>query len=84
MMVPQLAPGGCTPTPRNESAASVRIVVAIMSGMSTMTTVMTFGRISEKISRRLDAPCAMAASTNSFSATDSTGRAPAGTRRGRR
>ena len=72
MIVPQLAPGGWTPTPRNESAASVRIVVAIMSGISTMTTVITFGRISEKISRRLDAPWATAASTNSFSTTEST------------
>ena len=72
MIVPQLALGGWTPTPRNESAASVRIVVAIMSGRSTMTTEMTLGRISEKISRRLDAPWAIAASTNSFSATDST------------
>ena len=53
MIVPQLASGGWTPIDRNESAASVRIVVAIISGNSTITVVSTFGRISLKISRRL-------------------------------
>ena len=72
MIVPQLACGGCTPIDRNDSAASVRIVVAIISGSITITVVRTFGRISENISRRLDAPCATAASTYSFSRTDST------------
>ncbi len=31
IIAPQLAVGGCTPTPRNESAASNRIVVGISS-----------------------------------------------------
>ena len=72
MIVPQLAFGGCTPIDRYESADSVRMVVAIISGSSTISTVITLGRISLKISRRLDAPWAMAASMNSFSRTDST------------
>ena len=70
--MPQLALGGCTPIDRYESVASVRIVVAIISGSSTITTVITLGSTSEKISRVPDAPWAMAASTNSFSDTDST------------
>ena len=72
MIVPQLAFGACTPIERNESAASVRTVVAIISGNSTITVVSTLGRISLNISRRLPAPCAMAASTYSFSRTDNT------------
>ena len=72
MIVPQLTLGGCTPMDRNDSADSVRIVVAIISGSSTMTVDTTFGRISEKISRKFDAPCAIAASTNSLFTTDST------------
>ena len=46
MIVPQLASGGCTPIERNESAASVSIVVAIISGKNTITVVITLGRIS--------------------------------------
>src|SRR5215472_19273781 len=72
MIVPQLTFGGWTPTPRNESAASVRIVVAIISGSSTITVDTTLGRISEKISRVLPAPWAVAASTNSLLTTEST------------
>src|SRR5216117_290351 len=48
MIVPQLVLGGCTPTPRNDRAASVRMVVAIISGSSTITTDTTFGRMSEE------------------------------------
>ena len=54
--VPQLASGGCTPIERNDSADSVMIVAAASSGSSTTTVGSTFGRISEKISRRRDAP----------------------------
>ena len=46
--------------------------MAIISGSSTITVDTTFGRISEKISRRLDAPWAIAASTNSLWTTEST------------
>ncbi len=70
--MPQLALGGCTPIERNESVASVRIVVAMISGRSTITTVITFGSTSEKTSRKPEAPWAIAASTYSFSETDST------------
>src|SRR6266540_1973816 len=72
MIVPQLAFGGCTPMDRNDRADSVRMVVAIISGSSTITTDTTFGRMSENISRRFDAPWAIAASANSFLATVST------------
>ena len=59
-------------SPRNDSAASVSIVVAIISGKNTITVVITFGRISLIISRQSEAPCAIAASTNSFWRTEST------------
>src|SRR5438552_4998300 len=72
MIVPQLTFGGWTPMPRKDSADSVRIVVATISGSSTITVDTTLGRISEKISRRLPAPWATAASTNSFLTTEST------------
>ena len=72
MIVPQLTLGGWTPMDRKDSADSVRIVVAIISGSSTITVDTTLGRISEKISRRLDAPWAIAASTNSLLTTEST------------
>ena len=48
------------------------MLVAIISGSSTITVDTTFGRISENISRMLDAPWAMAASTNSLLITAST------------
>ena len=72
MIVPQLACGACTPIPRNESAASVRIVVAIISGSRTIAVESTFGRISANISRVFEAPWEIDASTYSFSRTDST------------
>src|SRR3954462_8515641 len=72
MIVPQLAFGGCTPIDRNDSADSVRIVVAIISGSITITVVTTFGRISQIISRTYYAPWEIAASTYSFSRTEST------------
>src|SRR5229473_3863804 len=72
MIVPQLTFGGWTPIDRKESPDSVRIVRAIISGINTTTVDTTFGRISEKISRRLDAPWAIAASTNSRWTTEST------------
>ena len=44
----------------------------MISGSSTITTVITFGSTSEKTSRQPEAPCAIAASTYSFSDTEST------------
>ncbi len=72
MIVPQLALGGCTPIDRKDSADSVRIVVAIISGSSTITTDTILGRMSEKMSLTSDAPWAIPAWTNSFSETEST------------
>src|SRR3984957_5948157 len=72
MIVPQLTFGGWTPMDRKESADSVRIVGGIINGSSTITVDTTLGRISEKISLRLDAPCETAASTNSLLTTEST------------
>ena len=72
MIVPQLASGGCTPIERNESADSISMLVAIISGKKTITVVITFGSTSEKIRRRLLAPRPIEASTNSFSRIDST------------
>src|ERR1700745_2986038 len=72
MIVPQLTFGGWTPTDRKDSADSVRIVVATISGSRTITVDTTLGRISEKISRILLAPWATAASTNSLLTTAST------------
>ena len=81
--MPQLASGGCTPIERNESAASVSMAIAIISGKKTITVVTTFGRISLQSSRQVDAPSPIAASTNSRSRSDSTspriGRATYGT-----
>src|SRR5438874_6626765 len=72
MIVPQLTFGGWTPTDRKDSADSVRMVVATISGSSTITVDTTLGRISEKISRILLAPWATEASTNSLLTTAST------------
>src|SRR5207237_10542228 len=72
MIVPQLALGGCTPIDRNDRADSVSTVVAIISGSITITVVITFGKISLNIRRKFDAPWAIAASTYSFSRTEST------------
>ena len=60
--MPQLALGAWTPIERYESAASVTMFVAIISGSSTSTTGSTFGSISPRISWRSFAPTAIAAS----------------------
>src|SRR5258708_37118122 len=72
MIVPQLTLGGCTPMDRNDREGSRMMLVAIISGRNTITPDTTVGRISEKISRRVDAPWATAASTNSLLTTAST------------
>ena len=83
MIVPQLASGARTPMPRYESADSSSIAVATINGKNTTMVVITFGRMSRKINRRSPAPCAIPASTNSFSRRLSTspriGRAMYGT-----
>ena len=71
-MTPQEGSGGGMPTPRKPSAASSRIALATISGKNTITVEIRLGRISENMIRRWPAPCARAASTNSFSRSEST------------
>ena len=74
---------GGTPAPRKESAASSRIALATINGKKTTIVETRLGRISENMIRSGPAPCARAASTNSFSRKASTcprsGRAMYGT-----
>ena len=42
-MLPQVASGGCTPKPRNDSADSVRIAVATLIVAETSTGAIAFG-----------------------------------------
>ena len=64
---PQEASGGCTPTPRKESAASSSMLLAIARVKKTMIVVQRLGSSSPNITRSGPAPWATAASTNSFS-----------------
>ena len=72
MIVPQLAAGGCTPIERNESADSVSMSIASISGKKTITVVMTLRRMSLHRIRQVDAPSPIAASTNSRRRSEST------------
>ena len=72
MIVPQLALGGCTPIERNDSADSVSMSIAIISGKNTITVVVTFGRMSLQSRRQVEAPRPIAASTNSRCRSEST------------
>src|SRR4029079_8673314 len=49
IIVPHEGFGGCTPAPRNERAASVRIVLSMISVNSTSTDEAMFGRSSENM-----------------------------------
>ena len=71
-IVPHDGSGGCTPAPRNDSAASSRIELATSSGKKTRIVEARFGSSSENMIRIGPAPCARAASMNSFSRSDST------------
>src|SRR5437588_96520 len=68
--VPQDALGGCTPAPRKERPASVRMLFAMISAKKTRIEDATFGSSSVNITRSGFAPWAVAASTNSFSRSD--------------
>ena len=61
----------------------MRMFVAMISGRKTISTGATFGSSSPKTSRGFEAPCAIAASTNSWRRSESTsprtGRARYGT-----
>ena len=70
--VPHDAVGGCTPAPRNESAASRTMLLAMISVKKTSTELAMFGSRSVNMIRSGLAPCEIAASTNSFSRSDST------------
>ena len=56
MMVPQLASGGCTPMERNDSANSVSMLIASISGTKTISVVITLGRMSRNRMRWLGTP----------------------------
>src|SRR5712691_4731074 len=71
-MLPHEVAGGCTPNPRNERLDSVMIAAATASVALTMIGPMMFGRMWRPMMRKLDAPEARAAPTNSFSRIDST------------
>src|SRR6478735_2967259 len=60
-----------TPSPRNESAASNRMLLGMSSVAQMMMGAARFGRISRMMMRLLLAPSERAASTNSFSRSES-------------
>ena len=72
IIVPHDAVGGCTPAPRNESAVSSKMLLAMMSVKKTITELAMFGSSSMNMTRNGLAPCEIDASTNSFSRSDST------------
>src|SRR3954462_11342542 len=59
--------GGWPPAPRNDRAASVRMLLAMISVKNTRTLDVMLGRISANMTRSGLAPCAIDDSTNSFS-----------------
>jgi hypothetical protein len=61
-----------TPTPKNESPASNRMLLGMIRVVYTMIGAATFGRTSRRMIRRFEAPSEREASTNSFSRIDST------------
>jgi hypothetical protein len=66
IIVPQDEFGGCTPAPRKERPASKSMFPAMLRVKKTMMVEAMLGRISANITRQGPAPCAIAASTNSF------------------
>lgn len=61
MIVPQLASGGWTPTDRKDSADSVSMASAVISGTNTIAVGTTFGSTSRRRMRGVGAPEPMAA-----------------------
>ena len=72
IIVPQDGFGACTPAPRNDRADSSRIAFAISSVKKTTIVDERFGTTSVDMIRIGPAPWARAASTNSFSRSEST------------
>ncbi len=70
--MPQEELGGWTPAPRKERAASSSMLLAMLRAKKTMIVDSRFGSSSPNITRSGPAPCATAASTNSFSRSAST------------
>src|SRR2546428_13115440 len=64
-MLPHVACGGCTPSPRKESPDSVRIAAGIPSVIATRTGAIAFGRILRQKMRDAVAPIDCDQRTNS-------------------
>ncbi len=62
-IAPHSEEGGCAPTPRNDSAAPVRIAPATPSVATTMTGATMFGRMWRATMRTSPHPVVRAAST---------------------
>ena len=72
IIVPHDGLGGWTPAPRNDSADSSSTALAISRVKNTSSVETRFGTTSVTMIRSGPAPWARAASTNSFSRSDST------------
>ncbi len=70
-MLPHVGTDGGTPRPRKESAASERITLATLKEAMTVRGARMFGRIVRKMIEAVLSPRAWAASTNSFSLSES-------------
>ena len=71
-MLPHVGVGGWTPNPRNDSEDSARMAAATARVTTTVIGPRQFGRTWDMIILRFEDPDALAASTNSFSFSDST------------
>ena len=71
-MLPQLAVGGCTPTPKKLSALSIRMPRPTASVVATAAAGSTPGNTCRSTTRAGEAPIARAADTKSRAASDST------------
>jgi len=65
-MLPHDGSGGWTPSPRNDSAASIMIAVDRLNVACTMIGASTLGRTARRMIRPSRAPSARYASTKSF------------------
>src|SRR6185436_12336098 len=69
-ILPQLAVGSCTPSPRKLIYDSERIAFATLNVDETMIGAIVFGKICKKMISELDVPVARAARMNSRSFQD--------------
>ena len=72
IIVPQEELGACTPTPRKESADSSSMLLATLRVKKTMIVEPEVGQQLAEHHPQRPAPWATAASTNSFSRSEST------------